>query len=79
MQTNLGSFLKEISIREELLGNKLAWTLAKYSNINKDNRESFYESLLPFYPKGDAILEPLEIEKDSESLILIPIMVKTIG
>jgi len=70
MQPNLILFLKEIANHEELLGNKLAWTLAKYSNINKDNRESFYESLLPFYPKGDSILEPLEIEKDSESLII---------
>lgn len=70
MQTNLISFLKELANHEELLGNKLAWTLAKYSKINKDNRESFYESLLPFYPIGDVTLEPLEIEKDSESLII---------
>jgi hypothetical protein len=71
MQTNLLTFLKELANDEELLGNKTAWSVAKYfSRINTNNRESFYESLLPYYPKKETSLDPFEIAKDSEFKIL---------
>jgi hypothetical protein len=71
MQTNLNTFLKELANDEELHGNKTSWTIAKYfSKINTDNRESFYESLLPFYPKEKNDLDSLEITLDNELKVI---------
>jgi len=71
MQINLQTFLKQIANKVELSGNKLAWVVANYSDINKSDKKSFYESLVQYYPVSDDIkLKRFEItiEKDEKEL-----------
>lgn len=73
MHITLQTFLKQIANKVELKGNKLAWVVANYSDINKSDKKSFYESLLQYYPVSDKVnLNQFEIlieneEKELES------------
>ncbi len=71
MQINLQTFLKQIANKIELTGNKLAWIVANYSDINKSDKKSFYESLVQYYPVSDDVnLKRFEItiERDEKEL-----------
>lgn len=67
MQTNLSIFLKEIANRDELQGNKLAWVVANYPDIDRADKKRFYESLIRFYPiSEDVKLKRFEIDTENE-------------
>lgn len=67
MQTNLSIFLKEVANRDELKGNKLAWVVANYPDIDRGDKKRFYESLIRFYPiSEDVKLKPFEVDTESE-------------
>lgn len=67
MQTNLTTFLKQIANKEELTGNKLAWVIANYADIDKSDKKTFYESLVKYYPiSPDIQLKRFEIETDKD-------------
>ena len=71
MQINLQTFLKQIANKVELTGNKLAWIVANYSDINKSDKKSFYESLVQYYPVSDDVKLKrftITIEKDEKEL-----------
>jgi len=71
MQINLQTFLKQIANKEELKGNKLAWIVANYSDINKSDKKQFYESLIRYYPINDDVkLKEFVIEKDEDNVEL---------